>query len=88
MEHRAGHRQPLDPLGSPFSRNLPAGHPPDLFGVILEEGSIEPAAEAVAEKILQTLCPGNGKEVGVKVAGQNQQQLAQAQGPDQLQADT
>ena len=44
--------QVLDPLGRPVGRNGRGRHPPDLFGVRLEEDLEEHAAEAVDDPVL------------------------------------
>ncbi len=52
---RGGEREALDALRAPLGGDLVAGRAPDLFGVALEEGEVELAAEAVDEEVFEGL---------------------------------
>ena len=49
----AAEGQPLDPLRGPISRNFPATHSPNLFGIAFEEGVEEAFAELVADPVFE-----------------------------------
>jgi hypothetical protein len=49
-----GEGEALDALGAPLGGDFVAGRAPDFFGVALEEGEVEFAAEAVDEEVFKT----------------------------------
>ena len=51
----AAERQTLDALRGPIRGDLLAAHPPDLFGVGLEEDVEEAFAELVADPVLEVV---------------------------------
>src|SRR5262249_18492483 len=55
MPDRLGKGQALDPLGRPIRRDLGTLHPPDLFGIGLEEYLEQPASEAAGNPLLERL---------------------------------
>src|SRR3989338_5269840 len=50
MHNRTLEGESFDPLCSPVGPNFPARHAPDLLGVGLEEGFVEPVPETVPVK--------------------------------------
>ncbi len=59
-----GEGEALDALCAPLGADLIAGDAPDFFGVGLEEGEVELAAEAVDEEVFEGLLVAAGKDDG------------------------
>ena len=53
VDDRRGQVEALDPLRRPVGGDLLAAHPPDLFGVGLEEDAEQAAAKLVAHPVFE-----------------------------------
>ena len=86
VDDRLAQIEVLDALGRPVGRDLGDRHAPDLLGVGLEEGAVEPPAEARHQPVLVVGLVLGRADAGPEVGEAAQDGLQQAEVAQRVQA--